>query len=349
MLTLPTKPSPHRICILGEAPGEEETLAGQPFVGASGKLLRTDLFPAAGLDIDTCHITNVFQERPPNNDIKAWTATKTDLKKLKLPIREPALDKRYLLSQYWTQVEATQAYLLKEKFDLIICLGGKALWACTGDSRIGTFRGSFMQSPYGTVLATYHPAAVLREWSFRPFVWADLTKARKFLEGTLVPPLRRRMYVNPTWAEIAAVYKTFADNPSWLIGVDIETAPSIDQITVVGFATESLGICIPFWSKHSGQTVYETAADELRAWRWVQKFAALSNPKAMQNGMYDMQYLLDAPIPILARNNIHDTAILQHALQPELRKDLGTLASLYLNEPSWKQLRKEAKGEKKDD
>jgi hypothetical protein len=69
----------------------------------------------------------------------------------------------------------------------------------------------------------------------------------------------------------------------------------------------------------------------------------------MQNGLYDSQYLLDAPIDIRLRNWHDDTAILHHALQPELPKALGTLASLYLNEPSWKQMRTSKKDEAKAD
>jgi len=65
--------------------------------------------------------------------------------------------------------------------------------------------------------------------------------------------------------------------------------------------------------------------------------------------LYDAQYLLDAPIPIVLRNYIHDTSLAQHAYQPELPKALGILASLYLNEPSWKQMRASAKDAKADE
>jgi hypothetical protein len=68
----------------------------------------------------------------------------------------------------------------------------------------------------------------------------------------------------------------------------------------------------------------------------------------MQNGLYDMQYLLDT-LDLRVLNVVHDTAIMQHTLQPELPKALGTLASLYLNEPLWKQMRESAKDDNKAD
>ena len=85
------------------------------------------------------------------------------------------------------------------------------------------------------------------------------------------------------------------------------------------------------------------------AWRWVEKFCHLPNVKVLQNGLYDMQYMLDAPVELRLHGKVEDTAILQHAYQPELRTDLGSLASFYLNEPSWKQMRTSAKDAKADD
>lgn len=340
---------------MGEAPAEEDARTGRPFMGAAGSLLRKDLFPNAGLDYYNFHMLNVFTQRLPGNDIKNLTLNKTEYRKAlgtSPPDYPPPLAKRYLHPDHYWQLEELNRRLEELRPDFIICLGATALWAVTGESGIANFRGTVFPTKWGQAIATYHPAAVLREWSFRPICWADLTKARLFLEGALPKPLRREVWINPTWQEIEQVYDTFAANPDWTLGVDIETCPSIDQITTISFSTPTLGICIPIWDRHakpSQENYWQTAAEEVKAWRWINRFAQLPNPKVAQNGLYDTQYCLDAPIEIRFRNLCDDTAILQHSLQPELPKALGFLSSLYLNEPSWKNMRAQAKDAKVDE
>jgi len=351
-LASPTTLRSKTLVILGEAPGADEEQQGVPFVGASGTLLRERLLPAAGLDISQFHVLNTFIDRPPNNDLKNWTANKTELKKLGLTPQGDPLNKRFLLPQYRWQLAELDKRLTALKPDLIICLGGTALWAVSGDGAIGTHRGTFFQSRYGTAIATYHPAALLRQWSNLPLAWADLRKAAGYVAGTLTPPLKRRLWINPTFMEIGQVYALFIRNPHWVLGVDIETCPSIDQITTISFAAAHEGICIPIWNKDAAvgkENYWSSIGEERKAWRWIKRFAELPNPKVLQNGLYDSQYLLDAPLDIRLRNWQDDTAILSHALQPELPKALGTLASIYLNEPSWKQMRTAKKDESKAD
>lgn len=352
MYTAPTSPSSRNLVILGEAPGADEEIAKQPFVGSSGRLLRDRLFPDAGLDVDQWHILNTFLKRPPGNDLKNWTANKTELKKLGLIPQGAPLKGRYLLPEHAWQLEELHQRLAELKPDLILAMGATALWALSGESAITTYRGNFFQTRYGRALATYHPAATLYQWSNMPLTWADLNKVRMYLDGSLPSPLRRRLWINPSFAEIACVYARFARNPSLELGVDIETCPSIGQITTVSFASISEGICIPIWDRYAGretQNYWPTVADEVKAWRWIERFGQLPNPKVMQNGLYDSQYFLDAPLPIILRNWSNDTAIMQHSYQPELPKALGTLSSLYLNEPSWKQMRTSAKDMNKAD
>ena len=349
------------IVLLGEAPGEEEARFGTPFIGTTGKLLKNSLLPEAGFDIAQFHVLNTFIKRPPNNDLTAWTANKTEWKKrfgtwppsgpAGTSANNPLGKNRFLLPEHYWQLVELDRRLTELKPDLIIALGATALWAISGISGIGNYRGNFFDSRYGRAIATYHPAAVARQWSFRPYVWADLTKAKNWLEGTLPAPMKRRLWINPTFAEIANVYALFNRNPGWLLGVDIETCPSIDQITCISFATAAEGICIPIWNKDGsseGHNYWLSLDDEVKAWTWIRRFAQLPNRKVLQNGLYDLQYLIDT-LDIRLRNAYDDTAIMQHAYQPELQKALGTLSSLYLNEPSWKQMRTATKDENKAD
>lgn len=351
MHTPPKAACSRTLVILGEAPGADEEAQGRPFVGASGHLLRTKLAPDAGIDLDQWHILNVFSARPPANNLDAWTANKTELKKLGIDFQHlgPPIRNRYVLPEHQHHVEETRARLEQLKPDFILALGGVSLWLLTGDAAVGTYRGTIFKTPWGSALATYHPAAILRQYSFLPIAWADMRKVALHLEGKLPAPLRRTFYVNPTFAEIGSVYARFMANPEWTLGVDIETGPKTEMMTTIAFSTPTLGICLPIWNKETGQSFWPSVQEEARAWRWIERFAALPNPKVLQNATYDLQWLLDGPLAIRLKNVADDTSVLQHAIQPELPKALGTLSSLYLSEPSWKQMRVSNKEQKADE
>src|ERR1700689_3659831 len=55
------------LLFVGEAPGRDEDLAGEPFVGRSGKLLDRLMFEEIGITRDQCYIANVVKCRPPQN------------------------------------------------------------------------------------------------------------------------------------------------------------------------------------------------------------------------------------------------------------------------------------------
>lgn len=367
MFTLPTVKRDKKLVLLGEAPGADEEATGVPFVGSAGKML-SQIMEQAGLDRREWYILNTFLKRPPNNDLakvtkhngvedlsEAWTLNKTQWKREygSVPYFDPPpLKKRYLRPDHHWQIEELRERLRILQPDLIVAMGATALWALSGEDAITNFRGNFFNSPYGRAIATLHPASVLYQYANLPLLWADLVKVKQWLEGTLAEPIERKLWVNPTFDEIAIVYNYFKTHPAIEIGVDIETCPAIGQITTVSFSSEREGICIPFWDRHGTREAHNywpSPAAEVQAWRWVEKFSQLPNPKVMQNGLYDAQYFLDAPIQIRLRNWCNDTAVLQHSYQPELPKALGVLASLYLNEPSWKQMRTSAKDMNKAD
>lgn len=373
----PNKTSTHRLMIIGEAPGEEEDRIKVPFAGMSGELLN-QLLRQSGFErgvirekgklpfyYSEFHVTNVFATRPPDNDLKLWTRTKTELKQMGLSDvgRLPPINKRYLLPQYEPEVKRLHAEIAEIKPDLIIALGGTALWALTGDSRITMNRGTFFTprditqaacSYFPTrAIASFHPAAILRQWDNLPVLWADLSKARRLLNGTLEPPIARKFWINPTLEEIEHVYKLFAKRPCDPLdpmGVDIETDPRIDQITTISYGFADEAICIPFYDKYAMPdkcNYWHSATAEAIAWGWVKRFGQLPHRKVGQNFLYDHQYLLkDLDVRVQMSD---DTAIMQHSMQPELPKALAFLASVYLNEPSWKFMRESTKDDNKVD
>lgn len=350
--SLATAP-PNGIVLLGEALGAEEEKVGLPFQGPAGKLLN-GLLARTGIARERCSILNVFNIRPANNDLTTLCVNKTEAGK-DYPL--PALARgAYLAPQHLWHLDRLKAELAQLNPRLIIGLGSTALWALTGLDKITKNRGVILPLPSGPhALFTIHPAAVLRQHDQYPIVAADLRKAWRWINGDLPAPMTRTLVINPTEAEIEENYQLFISQPHRQLGVDIETSPITNQITTIAFGWPEHAICLPVWNKETLAdqcNVVASVEDELRRWEWIEKYAHLPNPKVQQNGLYDMSYLLFAgPIEIRLCNVTDDTAVMHHAMQPELRKDLATLASLYLNEKLWKFLRLGAKdsGEQKAD
>ncbi|HEY1832510.1 MAG TPA: uracil-DNA glycosylase [Acidimicrobiales bacterium] len=126
------------LLFVGEGPGREEDLAGEPFVGRSGKLLDRIMFEEMGLTRDRCYIANVVKCRPPNN-------------------RNPAP----------AEIAACRPYLEEQialiKPSVVITLGNFStqLLLDTTDG-IRSLRGRVFPFGAGQLLPTYHPAYVLR-------------------------------------------------------------------------------------------------------------------------------------------------------------------------------------------
>jgi uracil-DNA glycosylase family 4 len=144
--------SPHaKLVFVGEAPGVEEDIAGEPFVGAAGKLL-TDVVKAMGLTRDEVYICNVIKCHPPHN-------------------RDPQPDEIEMCFPFLQH----QIALIKPE---VICTIGRipAQSLIDSDFKITRGRGqwySFMDIP---VMPTYHPAYLLRYPQAKRQVWDDVQK-----------------------------------------------------------------------------------------------------------------------------------------------------------------------------
>lgn len=146
------------IMFIGEAPGEEEDRTGKPFVGAAGELL-TKIIEAMHLKRDDVYICNILKCRPPNN---------RDPRNSEIASCEPYLVK---------QIE-----LVKPK--VICALGRFAAQTLLGSNEsMGRLRlnsHSFQGIP---VVATYHPAALLRNPQWKRPTWEDMKKVRRLCDG----------------------------------------------------------------------------------------------------------------------------------------------------------------------
>lgn len=324
-----------KICIVGEAWGEHEERARAPFVGPSGKLL-WGMLSQVGIRRQDCFVTNVFNLRPrPTNDVSNLCGPKSQ----GIPHMKPLGSGKYVRAEYRSEVERLWDEIRRCSPNLIIALGASAVWALIrGQNSIKKTRGNIYESHLGPkVLPTYHPAAMLRQWSLRPIIIADLAKAAKEFEFPEIIRPRREFWIEPTIGDLWDFYNRYIDGSPDPVSTDIETKAL--QITEVGFApSPSVALVVPFYSRSTPDGNYwPTHSEEVRAWKFV-KHVWENHTLLGQNFNYDMNYALRY-YGIKAPRADHDTMLLHHSLQPELEKGLGFLGSIYTNEPSWKFMR----------
>jgi len=147
--------NPHSpILIIGEGPGEQEDLKGEPFVGPAGQLL-DNMLKLIGLDRTKLYIANIVKCRPPRN-------------------RDPLAEEMDACS-YWLD---HQLNLLQP--DMILCLGRVAAQRMIRpDFKITKDHGKWYLRGKCRIMAIYHPSALLRDERKRPETFADLREFRR--------------------------------------------------------------------------------------------------------------------------------------------------------------------------
>jgi DNA polymerase len=149
---------PHaRLMFIGEAPGKNEDLQGEPFVGAAGKLL-DELLASIGMERSQVYIANVLKCRPPNN-------------------RDPLPEE----IERCTPFLAEQVRLVDPK--VIATLGNFATKYILGTDRgITTLRGRLFHVDGRQVVPIFHPAAALYDQSKRAVLFDDFKRLRAVLD-----------------------------------------------------------------------------------------------------------------------------------------------------------------------
>lgn len=149
--------NPHaRVMFVGEAPGKNEDLQGEPFVGRAGENLNR-ILSLAGLRREDIYIANVLKCRPPAN-------------------RDPKADEVLACSPY-----------LREQIrsiwpDIIVTLGNPAThFVLKTEVGITRLRGRFHQMGHFTVMPTFHPAAALRNPAWQQLIEEDFRMLGAYL------------------------------------------------------------------------------------------------------------------------------------------------------------------------
>jgi uracil-DNA glycosylase len=144
------------LVFVGEGPGHDEDVQGEPFVGRAGKLL-TQMIEAMSLRREDVYICNVVKCRPPEN-------------------RLPEKDEIATCSPFLIR----QLSVIQPK--VICCLGACAAQTLLATNQgISRFRGEWFDYRGSKLISTYHPAYLLRNPNAKGEVWKDLQKVMAVL------------------------------------------------------------------------------------------------------------------------------------------------------------------------
>ncbi len=170
---------PGKIAFVGEAWGANEERERKPFVGQAGQEL-TRMMRDAGIVRAECLITNVFNFRPEANSIKTLCVNKAEVTELyggTYPLPQLGVG-MYVRPEHLPQLQRLRAELETFDPDIVVALGNTALWALSKQvPKISKVRGTIMPCalvPGLKMLATFHPANILRQWDNRVWVVVDL-------------------------------------------------------------------------------------------------------------------------------------------------------------------------------
>jgi DNA polymerase len=148
-----------RLVFVGEGPGHDEDLKGEPFVGRAGQLLTEIITKGMKLQRADVYIANVVKCRPPGN-------------------RDPQPD----------EIAACRSYLERQialvRPRVIVALGRVAAQTLLGnDAPIGRMRGQWFRVQGVPTMVTYHPAALLRNSALKRPTWEDMQQVRDLLRS----------------------------------------------------------------------------------------------------------------------------------------------------------------------
>lgn len=321
-----------RIVVVTDAPTADDIWKGYPLAGQSGDFF-SKLLHEAGILRSECYVTTVLKTRPLGDNVNAlYTQTKSTAQKLHLG---EVLNGVWVHASIPPAVEALHSELALISPVAVIALGDLAMFALTGVfGSVDTWRGSHLDllplPPYPcTVIPTYPPAALYKQWAVKGFCVRDLQRARDISS-------RPELYTYPSYK--FSIRPTFEHTRSTLISllgevssgkplplsVDIETIAR--RISCIGFAwSVREALCIPFMTLDGH---YWSEEEEIEICFLMKEL--LTHPLTQvigQNFNYDNQYF--ARYLGYLPNQTFDTMIAQHVLFPGIPKALDFLSSMY--------------------
>lgn len=317
-----------RIVFVGEAPGQEEDIKGEPFVGPAGMKLKSALGHTR-ISFAFAHKMNVINCRPPKNKIDS---------------SEGELAQECCYRGFKEELKE----VLKKGAKVVVPLGNTAMKVLGIEGTITKNRGSVFMSPliesFGIgrivpVIPTFHPSYILRgQWKEVPTWIADLTKAYDLTKKEYKPP-KEEFIIFPELNDVIK-FKNKVINGKKLVGVDIETIGlnpfhASGQIVMVGLSYDSShALVIPFLD-HNKDSYWNM--EEERIVKTALKDILAKCDTLFQNCLFDAFWLEKHIGP--CKKIKHDVMIAHHSLNPELPHNLGYITSIYGETPFWKELK----------
>ena len=295
--------------VIAEAPGETESHLGEPLVGGSGQFFDS-LCSKAGVRRGELTLLNTIQCRPPDNIYPLSSEARSYISKSDAEAAVEHCYRRY--------VKPVIQGVNWKRIDL---LGERALSAVTGRNGIYKFRGSVLSSrerpEVFNVVATIHPAGLMREQTFIPVVISDLRKS------LVQPPERYSLY--PGVQELEAFV-----NATREFCFDIETNRFTGEIYMVGLAARPFEcMVVPFKGPYI---------------KLLQRLFAGAGAVIGQNIIqFDLEVLEKNGVILNPQAQVWDIMLMHHLVSPDLPHDLEFISSIYCNKPAWKHLEKENK------
>jgi len=334
-------PVPSKVLVIGDFPSVEDVRRFEPFCGGAGDELRR-MLQEAGFLTTELRFTYLCKIPPEAFQAKyAWTTKKSETKFIKNVL--------YRDGAYFSPTFQEYAYDVMDEIkecnpNVILALGDAPLWWLTHETSVHKWRGSLLPSrnldrEY-KIIPTYSPSQILKVWQWRAFSVRDMKRAHGHQKSPNFPEHKLIFNEAPVFEECIYRLKwllnlcdrAFTKGDQYRLSVDIETIAR--NIACLGIAwSNTAAICIPFMI-HEGH--YFTLDQEVEVVLLIKAILHHRGAKIIgQNFSYDAQHILRS----WGYQSFldFDTMLAQHVCFPGIPKDLGFLASMYVqNYVYWK-------------
>lgn len=304
------------ITIVGEAPGENETLSGRPFVGWAGRY-QDNVLRAVGLRREDCCLTNLSDMRPGPNSNEFGL------------LYEDALRRRPT-EELLVQVERCKREIRRVNSNVVVLAGNEPLKLLGGKKGILKWRGSILWSSIlkRKVIPVLHPSAITRDWRMRITSTVDYGRVKDESKSPDAWKDDREIYVIRDYSDALGILSDMILERK-PVSFDIETIGQF-RVTHMGLSNKNkIGFSIPFWEPERGN-IY-SQIEEYQIWCWIKDLLEDPRvPKIAQNAQYDVTFIKHT-LGIDVHPLSFDTMLAQHCLYPEMPKDLGFLCSMYID------------------
>jgi len=311
-----------KLVIVGEAPFYEELEQKRPFVGPSGRELDR-LLKEAGINRNEVWLTNVskyfVQPNPPDKNLSF--ITRAEMSGVNLS----------------EQIDDLRKELNALQPNCILALGGSALWALTGKTKIQDYRGSILLGMGHKVVSTYHPAHLLHQargevkgyWNRKVMIF-DMIRAKKQSQFKDIRLPSRLLQIARNSGDVHEFIQANRENGR--PAVDIEAHPNGSCIPIcVGISfSPSHGLTIPLWNVDGISSIPDSDLASV----WLLLARLLYQDIVGQNFGYDRDKI--KRLGLIIKRLASDTMFKAFCINPELPKNLAFNTSIYTEQPFYK-------------